>query len=81
MARFKITTTEGGEQLVTATRVRRDGDHVAFLTGSPHAPQVVHDLPAYRVAGIARRVTEMNGLQRWITEPVPAPGGPGGGAR
>lgn len=77
MARYRITTTDGGEQVVVAMRLRRDGDRLAFLAGAPESPRLVHDVEAQRVAAIARRITELNGMHRWISEPVPAVGGPG----
>lgn len=80
MVKYRVTTDEG-EQLVVAARLRRDGERLAFLTGNPSSPQVVHDVDAARVRGLKRRITELNGAHRWITEPVPALDGPGRVAR
>lgn len=81
MAHYRITTAEGTVQTVTATRLRRDGERLTFLSGTPQAPQVVYGVPAGDVVGIKRRVTELNGMHRWIIEPVPSLDAPGRGAR
>ena len=76
MAHFRVTTTDGRQHRVRARWVRRHGDELAFCERRHESVRTVETMPVERVTALSRRIVELNGLERWITEPLPEPAAP-----
>lgn len=68
MPQFRLTLVDGTEENVVAKRVVTAGPDTVFERKVEHDWQTVHRIPSTEVATIHRRIIEMSGFTRWITE-------------
>lgn len=70
MPQFKLSAHNGTHQIVRARRVRRLGEDVVFEDRFRTGWSVVTSAHHAVVESVQRKITELNGMERWITQPV-----------
>jgi hypothetical protein len=71
VAQFRIETTDGQRRVVKAHVMRRREDRLEFCASQPGTWRTVESMALPTVARVSRRVIELNGLERWIAQPLP----------
>jgi hypothetical protein len=70
MPQFRVSAPDGTRQVVRAGRVRRHADQVIFENRSSAGWSVLTSTHRAQVQSVQRKVTELNGTERWITQPI-----------
>jgi hypothetical protein len=76
MPMFRIATHDGVERELRARRVRAHGPDVLLEERrGGRGWTVVESIPRHDVAEVRRRIVELDGTARWITQPLDRPSG------
>jgi hypothetical protein len=65
---FKIRRSDGGEDIITASRSITDGESTVFQVPSSGSWKIVHEVPTADLEVVQRRVVEDSGMARWVEE-------------